>query len=849
MKEKLLLLAVLGLSAIHLFAEKSETLDLVKNGKSAYQIVIPDKTSDKVLDGFIIKAAKMLQSCVKESTGAELPVLNESKIDKSKPGIFIGKTKFAESHGIDFSKLKPWEHMIKVFGKNVAIAGKDKASPRKSKHYTAYMLGSVKGVIVFLERFAGSRFLIPGPNGIAAPKRSVISLPSDFSCDIAPRQLYNTGRSSNMFYDLAQNFYGADASGIKLFGGHLYNVAVPTKECFDKNPELFALLGNKRYSGSYNHLCISNPETRRRIYSKILEEVDKGYDAVELGQSDGYKHCECPECQKLLKGKNEPGEALWTFHKKLAEKLLKDRPGKKVMIISYGPTAEPPLSFSEFPPNVIIELCKYDSETLKKWAKVKVPGGFTSYVYNWGNYKPAGFTPVRTPEFCAKQTKKFEEHKIKGVYKCGFGELFGLSGPVYYIYGKLQGDSNLNPQAILSDFCKKAYGKAAAPMQNIFESLYEQLALYALAQQRNYKDLLPKDRRSLLSAIYSPSFLKRAKNNLERAKKLEPKGKINERIKLVEADFEYVSNLAKIIHIYNAYVVNPKKENFEQLAKLIKARNKLIASYYDPNGRMKKLPAWPDLKRFGNAPKSMLEVNGRLSAVINSPLTWDCDRLKKAGVLPGTTKKSIKIREVSEPVPMDGNFDEGVWGKLPWENIDGIQMQKVAYKTRFKLLYDKSNLYIAVAANLPEVKKFKPMGIDGPCWRDHCIEIFLDTLGSRRKNYHFIYNPVKESYYDAKSGYIEDPLDPGFGKDDPSWNGKWEYHNFLNKKSKTWNSIVKIPFKTLGLSAPPAHGSVWTMNIGRLQMISKDNSELSLWSPNLEAMSFGDREAFGELHW
>ena len=66
------------------------------------------------------------------------------------------------------------------------------------------------------------------------------------------------------------------------------------------------------------------------------------------------------------------------------------------MIISYGPTVKPPRTFREFPANTMIELCGTSPENLAAWKKYVVPCGFTAYLYYWGSYNVAGFTPKRS---------------------------------------------------------------------------------------------------------------------------------------------------------------------------------------------------------------------------------------------------------------------------------------------------------------------------------------------------------------------------------------------------------------------------------------------------------------------
>ena len=91
-----------------------------------------------------------------------------------------------------------------------------------------------------------------------------------------------------------------------------------------------------------------------------------------------------------------------------------------------------------------------------------------------------------------------------------------------------------------------------------------------------------------------------------------------------------------------------------------------------------------------------------------------------------------------------------------------------------------------------------------------------------------------------------------FGKEDTSWNGVWEYAFNVDKENKCWTAEVKIPFASLGVSAPKT-GVQWRMDVARehISLNSKtgknDLLELSNWSPNLEERGFGKPSGFGTL--
>jgi len=825
-------------------------IEIVKNGQSNYQIVIPNKGKNKNIDVFIDSSAKLIQDCIQEASGAKLPITEESKANKNKPSIFIGDTLFAENNGANIKNLKGWTYIEKTVGENLILAGNDRPDVPdiNTASHTKYILPTLKAVTSFLQNNVGVKFVLPGPNGIEVPKNSSISFPANLDMTKTPFLNFNTSRATEPFYDIANNFL--QCNSFKSYGGHSYYSAVPKEKYGKINPEYFALLGGKR-NPTGNHLCISNPQVQEMIYQEMLKWLDQGYEYVELAQTDGYQPCQCENCKKLF-GVSAPGEKLWILHRNLAEKLLKDRPGKKVIIISYGPTSTPPGTFTKFPKNVMIEMWGHNPEDFANWKKYEVPCGFMTYIYNWGFYQIVGMTPKRTPDFCVNQADLFMKNNVRGIYKCGFGELFGLEGPSYYIYGRSfdNPDKMISAKILLDEYCKSAFVEASTPMKKFYDTLFERLELYSsvLGSRCLDQTIMPANPRIILGYNYSPELIETMEKNLTRAEQLAVSDKVKKRLALVRTEFDYLKNLSNILNLYNAYIVSPDWPSFDKLASEIEKRNVMIDGFYNEKGTMKKLADWPAISFFSNISKDMLKVNGRMRAPVNSPLSWDTTQLKKNKILPGSSKKKMTVYKASEKISMDGNLDSGVWKNIPFEQMGEVQMGKTRQKTQFKMTYDNENLYLAFDGTLPPGElKINPCGNDGPCWAQECLEIFLDPYAGKEVFYHFIFNPVPDSRYDAISSLLIDPLDPGYGKDNPSWNAEWEYANYIDSSKNQWKALVKIPFKSLGIKTP-GNGATWFINAAREHHIpGTKNIEYHLWSPNLETINFCDREAFGEI--
>ncbi len=818
-------------------------LVIVENGRSNYQIIVPDiKPDPKDLTALnLMECARLLQECIKEGAGAELPIVVEGKHHTDKPGIYLGNTAFARAKGIDLSSMKQWQYLRRTDRDDLILAGLDERGPA-GKERTCYSIGTMKAVTSFLQEQAGVKFLLPGKNGIHVPKRKSLMVPRGELLR-KPNLEFNIGVHPTNPYSIANNFYNAPY--FNSHGGHSYYDAVPREKYAKTHPGYFAMSGGKRNTNAH-HLCISNPDVQQLIYRELVTELDRGFEMTELGQTDGYVPCACEKC-KALYGVDDPGEKLWILHRSFAERLKKDRPGKKLVVLSYGPTANPPKTFRSFPDNVMIELCDYSPKNIAAWKRLDVPGGFMAYLYNWGNYQIQGFTAKFGPQSCEDQIILFQENHVKGLYRCGFGELFGMEGPLYYAWGRGFDDPGKNTiHPLLEEFYTAAYGRARAPMKKFFTTLYDRINYFDHAQRFPKSITNPV---TALSMIYTPDVLSTMEKNLERAESMpELMEKERERIHLVRSNFEYTRNLARIVNLYDAFRVEPSKEIYEKLAAEIEKRNRMIEPIRRNLPGAREIKGWPHCPFL--AEPHYIQGNGRLRATINAPLNWDLEKFRKLNLIPGlAVKKTLEVSP-ADKISMDGDFNSGAWKDAAWNSMEPASPENRT-PAKFKILCDRDALYIGFECVLPKdtTAKYLPVGRDGSAWEQECLEILLDIEGNRERYFHFIFNPVADSFYDAARGYIEDPLHPLYNKPDVSWNGKWEYRNFLDRKNGLWKAVARIPFRTLGLDSIPGSGTRWTANFGR-EHITAPNAvpQLLLWSPSRETSSFHDPDSYGEIY-
>ena len=807
-------------------------------------------------------AAEEVCDDINEATGLKLKAVPASKAKV--PAIYIG-AEFAKSAGLGCSGLKWYDNVIAEKGGSIYLFGNDRTGRDPEKFgrvdWFRCVVPSVKAATRFLETYAGVRFLMPGEVGKEVPKRDVVILPDGTFSIERPEMIFGSGRRTNdrdLIYLIANGVWGMGP--FHSYGGHTYPSACPGDKYFKSHPEYFGLKNGKRMLGStkgQTPLCISNPDVEELIVAELNRQFDVGAEVCQLAQHDGKNVCECEKCRAMFGTGDDWGEKLWIFHRRIAERMMKERPGKIVHIISYDMTRHPPKTFKDFPANVMVELCHYSEENFRKWSRCKVPHGFTVYSYLVGNYVMPGLTARHSIAYLAQLVKRFREHNVKGLYRCGTGgtsgDLYGTEGPGYYVFNRLLLDASLNVNVLLTDYCQSAFGPAAEHMRKFYDAqdarlrmcdrvAFESFDSDSAAGLDGYVNPRPKNPLDLHGWMFSPDTTAQMEESLSRAEKTEGlSAKQRKRLELVRFEFDYAKGLGTISTLYSAYKLRPTKKLLSEVLEEVEKRNAYLDRLFDGGEFPKKIDGWPEIQPFGvQCTRKLMNANGRLLAPIGAPLTWSVEKLK--GSLPGTEVKSADSVRVSVPP----KFADFTYGK-GWNDLGGMGMERVRTKARFRALYDTANLYILMEGDLADDAEVKTFPLDGPCWNDECADVLLAPGDSRDIHYHFIWNIDPSSRYDDATGLIKSPIDPGYGKADVTWNGKgWKTES--HRENGKWRTIATIPYADFGVSMPKP-GDSWFINVGRMARAGKGSKdfELLLWSPNMESRTFVAPDAMGTL--
>lgn len=181
----------------------------------------------------------------------------------------------------------------------------------------------------------------------------------------------------------------------------------------------------------------------------------------------------------------------------------------------------------------------------------------------------------------------------------------------------------------------------------------------------------------------------------------------------------------------------------------------------------------------------------------------------------------------SSVLAIDGRLDDPAWTKARWTNnfvdITGNNTKKLRYKTRVKMLWDETYLYIA--AELEESQLWATLTKrDAVIFHDNNFEIFLDPDGDT----HHYYEMEINAYGTIWDLMLTKPYRDG-GQPIDAWNMRGlksgiDIKGTLNNPADTdtgWTVELAVPWKAIEASPHsgkhPKIGDQWRINFSRVE--------------------------------
>ena len=894
MLKKILFVCLLALAP---FAAHSAELVIAENSNCVYQIVIPDKGTDEIVDNWLLATARLMQAAF-EKNGFKVEVVKEGAKAADKPGIYLGATEFAKKNGINTEQHDDWTYYQKVAGKDLIIAGHDKKDPfktvRGATNTPLALLGTVKGACDFLREYAGVRFLFVNmdqshyntrgdglskfnPDGsldvdtrsIAFTPAQKIAVPEKLDLKKTPMLRASYDHAYETFYQIALNYFpllsfvlGSDVS---------WNKSAPTAEYAKSHPEYYALTGDGKRGcdlkmGFDDHVpyCVANKGLQDLVFKAAEKLIKNGEKTIRLSTMDGYRlcQCNCDDCNKLFGMKAENWDQvhargksgkLWQAFFSVTERIRKKYPDVKVVLLNYQDTPVNADVIKKFPPNVIVNIQFASQLDFDKLAGVEFPAGICGFEETFTGFGQAGpYVPERTPEHVAGVVQAIARNNVKWSSRDGsLGYVRGMQAPAYYVYGRMMDDPSADWKAIYKEFCDAAFTNVSSQMTGFFDLLHMQIAIYSdyygvmmPGWSRKYSRSRYHDSKWHVMSIFTPEYMAEAENLLSSAEKNAKDPDVKARLHLIRIEFDYMKNMSKIFYLQNAWTMNKSKIYLDPLVDAIDEWHANLEKLSESTGKRLFLPLsdWPEMRPFCGHYYGIaaLQNSGYQQQWDKTCLNWDTKAIR-AGIL--DDKHHLKVATVEDAPGIDNsnawdNAAESFFmdrGGMPYTNV----------RTAMKVLRDKDNLYVRVDSLYPSKhpEDFFQIEPDGDIFKQEYVELGIMPPDSGGKVYRLAANPVEGSRYDS----VFTPGGKNRMAEDVKWNAKWDYafkasgvKGQYSLPGRVWTAWFKIPFSEFG-GKPPVAGEAWGFNAARKKV---DQGRYMLWS---DAPSVADTNALGQI--
>ena len=564
------LLLVLAAHSLAAAPRGGEAVELASGKSALAEIVIPDDAGPAEQ-----YAARELSNYLHRICGAGLSVIPESQTSK-RPRLFVGRTRAAAPVLADLRDADLDAFAVRRSGRDLLLVG---ASERATL-YAVYDL---------LERDLGCRWLAPGKAWEEAPEKPQLTLSPTNRIE-RPGMIYRFERMTYLptsgarekdclVWAVRQRInvgceWPATASAGQTlapyggFRGFMWPHSLPhltdIERLYREHPGWFALVDGKRSLGEPKNvnLCTSNPEVIAFMANVLSEAfaVQPQIEFLPLGPGDGTAFCQCERCRALDTGGTWPhadgiphpvlSDRWLTFVNAVADRVALTNRGKKIYSLAYHQTFSPPLK-ARPRPNVMMMVVNSRPEGVCFVHPVETPGCSNNALFcrnfkGWTAMTPAGtmayqymphstfcVMPLPAPHKFIADIRWLAQAGCVGYEGQSGFQTFGLFGITLHAVAKAMWNPQLNPDALLKDYCDAAFHEASEPMQSFFQT-------FALGQREAEHTST-----GVWSAL-TPKILKQAREQIDQAQAKARDQKVKRRLAALDAHLRYAEQSRRV---------------------------------------------------------------------------------------------------------------------------------------------------------------------------------------------------------------------------------------------------------------------------------------------------------------
>ncbi|MBN1443425.1 MAG: DUF4838 domain-containing protein, partial [Planctomycetes bacterium] len=341
--------------------------------------------------------------------------------------------------------------------------------------------GTANGLWTILQDRLGVRWYHAGPLWEVVPRQESLSIRFRPNAGSAAR-VENPSFLGRFYWGAAPSAAFARRSRLTQKGtplpyvstGHALDRVVPLEEYAAAHPEYFALIDGRRVTDRVSHPCFTHPD----MLDVFMKYVRAG--GTTFGVNDNLDACHCERCL-AVDGASERYLGMWNVSEsyfqlmaRVARQTAEEFPGRRLGVFAYQLTNAPPRTVDPIGENIDVVLCQdtsqhfdprvraMDQRMAVEWTRKA--GGVSLYDYYGIDY----WTPRYFPRLLAGQLKHLAACGVKG-YQTHATTMIDSSMPMFYLYGRLLWNADLDPRQLIDEMLDDLYGEAAEPMRRFYD--------------------------------------------------------------------------------------------------------------------------------------------------------------------------------------------------------------------------------------------------------------------------------------------------------------------------------------------------------------------------------------------
>jgi hypothetical protein len=263
---------------------------------------------------------------------------------------------------------------------------------------------------------------------------------------------------------------------------HTFNRLVPWETYFEKHPEYFALMGNKRI---IDQLCLTNPDVYDLTIKTLKEEMAKQPDKKlwSVSQGDNFSYCKCETCSKIIADEGSASGPIIHFVNKVAAQF----PDKIISTLAYQYSRKAP-KYIKPANNVQIMLCTIELNRSKAIENDSLSVSFLKDITDWGKISQniylwdytVNFSHHITPFPNLHTLQKNIQFFTKNNVNAHFQQTNASRGHEFselkaYLIARLLWNPTINVDSVMTDFLNGYYGSAGMFIQQYITQLTNEI--------------------------------------------------------------------------------------------------------------------------------------------------------------------------------------------------------------------------------------------------------------------------------------------------------------------------------------------------------------------------------------